>query len=41
MTATGVLRRNSDPTKLIILVGIGKQMLITRGALTTFSFANG
>jgi hypothetical protein len=30
----------SDPTKLIDLVWIGKQMLITRGALTTFSIAN-
>jgi K+-transporting ATPase ATPase B chain len=31
---------DSDPTKLIEIVGIGKQMLITRGALTTFSIAN-
>src|SRR5208337_4389251 len=31
---------DSDPTKLIDLVWIGKQMLITRGALTTFSIAN-
>ena len=31
---------DSDPTKLIDLVAIGKQMLITRGALTTFSIAN-
>ena len=31
---------NSDPTKLTDLVAIGKQMLITRGALTTFSIAN-
>ena len=29
-----------DPTKLIEIVGIGKQLLITRGALTTFSIAN-
>ena len=29
-----------DPTKLIEIVEIGKQMLITRGALTTFSIAN-
>ena len=31
---------DSDPTKLIELVEIGKQLLITRGALTTFSVAN-
>ncbi len=31
---------DSDPTKLIEIVAIGKQMLITRGALTTFSIAN-
>ncbi|MEV0680595.1 potassium-transporting ATPase subunit KdpB [Actinosynnema sp. NPDC050436] len=31
---------DSDPTKLIEVVGIGKQLLITRGALTTFSVAN-
>jgi K+-transporting ATPase ATPase B chain len=31
---------NSDPTKLIEVVEIGKQLLITRGALTTFSIAN-
>ncbi|MEV7096515.1 potassium-transporting ATPase subunit KdpB [Amycolatopsis sp. NPDC051045] len=31
---------DSDPTKLIEIVGIGKQLLITRGALTTFSVAN-
>jgi K+-transporting ATPase ATPase B chain len=31
---------DSDPTKLIEVVEIGKQMLITRGALTTFSVAN-
>jgi K+-transporting ATPase ATPase B chain len=31
---------DSDPTKLIELVEIGKQLLITRGALTTFSLAN-
>ena len=31
---------NSDPTKLIDIVGIGKQLLITRGSLTTFSIAN-
>jgi K+-transporting ATPase ATPase B chain len=31
---------DSDPTKLIEIVRIGKQLLITRGALTTFSLAN-
>ncbi|WFF08327.1 potassium-transporting ATPase subunit KdpB [Micromonospora sp. WMMD1076] len=31
---------DSDPTKLIEIVEIGKQLLITRGALTTFSIAN-
>ena len=31
---------DSNPTKLIEIVGIGKQMLITRGSLTTFSLAN-
>jgi len=31
---------DSDPTKLIDVVAIGKQLLITRGALTTFSIAN-
>lgn len=31
---------DSNPTKLIEIVEIGKQLLITRGALTTFSFAN-
>jgi potassium-transporting ATPase ATP-binding subunit len=31
---------DSNPTKLIEVVAIGKQMLITRGALTTFSIAN-
>ncbi|MGE0734047.1 MAG: potassium-transporting ATPase subunit KdpB [Alphaproteobacteria bacterium] len=31
---------DSNPTKLIEIVAIGKQMLITRGALTTFSIAN-
>ncbi|MCL3820026.1 potassium-transporting ATPase subunit KdpB [Aeromicrobium wangtongii] len=31
---------DSDPTKLIDIVEIGKQLLITRGALTTFSIAN-
>lgn len=31
---------DSDPTKLISVVAIGKQLLMTRGALTTFSIAN-
>ena len=31
---------DSDPTKLIEVVMIGKQLLITRGAITTFSVAN-
>src|SRR4029079_4444407 len=31
---------DSNPTKLIEIVQIGKQLLITRGALTTFSIAN-
>ena len=32
---------DNDPTKLIEVVEIGKQLLITRGTLTTFSIANG
>src|SRR6059058_4264589 len=31
---------DSDPTKVIEIVEVGKQMLITRGSLTTFSIAN-
>ena len=31
---------DSDPTKLLDIVRIGKQLLMTRGALTTFSIAN-
>jgi K+-transporting ATPase ATPase B chain len=31
---------DSNPTKLIEIVEIGKQLLITRGALTTFTIAN-
>lgn len=31
---------DSDPTKIIEIVAIGKQLLMTRGALTTFSIAN-
>ena len=38
--AANLVDLDSDPTKLIDLVAIGKQMLITRGALTTFSIAN-
>ncbi|HEY9710069.1 MAG TPA: potassium-transporting ATPase subunit KdpB [Oculatellaceae cyanobacterium] len=38
--AANMVDLDSDPTKLIDLVTIGKQLLITRGALTTFSLAN-
>lgn len=38
--AANMVDLDSDPTKLIDVVGIGKQLLITRGALTTFSIAN-
>lgn len=38
--AGNMIDLDSDPTKLIEIVGIGKQLLITRGALTTFSIAN-
>ncbi len=38
--AANLIDLDSDPTKLTDLVAIGKQMLITRGALTTFSIAN-
>jgi potassium-transporting ATPase ATP-binding subunit len=38
--AANMVDLDSDPTKLIDIVGIGKQLLITRGALTTFSIAN-
>ena len=38
--AANMVDLDSDPTKLIDLVAIGKQLLITRGALTTFSIAN-
>ena len=31
---------DSNPTKLIEVVEVGKQLLITRGSLTTFSIAN-
>jgi len=38
--AGNLIDLDSNPTKLIELVEIGKQLLITRGALTTFSIAN-
>ncbi|GAB4469615.1 MAG: potassium-transporting ATPase subunit KdpB [Elainellaceae cyanobacterium] len=38
--AANMVDLDSDPTKLIDIVTIGKQLLITRGALTTFSIAN-
>ena len=38
--AANMVDLDSDPTKLIKVVEIGKQLLITRGALTTFSIAN-
>jgi K+-transporting ATPase ATPase B chain len=38
--AGNMIDLDSDPTKLIDVVEIGKQLLITRGALTTFSIAN-
>lgn len=38
--AANMIDLDSDPTKLIEIVHIGKQLLMTRGALTTFSIAN-
>lgn len=38
--AANMVDLDSDPTKILDVVGIGKQLLITRGALTTFSIAN-
>ncbi len=38
--AGNMIDLDSDPTKLIEIVQIGKQMLMTRGSLTTFSMAN-
>ena len=38
--AANMVDLDSDPTKLIDIIAIGKQLLITRGALTTFSIAN-
>ncbi len=38
--AGNLIDLDSDPTKLIEIVLVGKQLLISRGALTTFSIAN-
>ncbi|MDQ0319261.1 K+-transporting ATPase ATPase B chain [Pararhizobium capsulatum DSM 1112] len=38
--AANMVDLDSSPTKLIEIVGIGKQLLMTRGSLTTFSIAN-
>ncbi|MFE4145074.1 potassium-transporting ATPase subunit KdpB [Peribacillus sp. YIM B13472] len=38
--AANMVDLDSDPTKIIEVVAIGKQLLMTRGALTTFSIAN-
>ncbi|WP_102707941.1 potassium-transporting ATPase subunit KdpB [Terribacillus saccharophilus] len=38
--AANMIDLDSDPTKIIEVVAIGKQLLMTRGALTTFSIAN-
>ncbi|MGG3837781.1 potassium-transporting ATPase subunit KdpB [Paenibacillus thiaminolyticus] len=38
--AANMIDLDSDPSKIIEVVGIGKQLLMTRGALTTFSIAN-
>lgn len=38
--AANMVDLDSDPTKILEVVEIGKQLLITRGALTTFSLAN-
>lgn len=38
--AANMVDLDSSPTKLIEIVGIGKQLLMTRGALTTFSISN-
>ena len=38
--AGNMVALDSDPTKLIEIVAIGKQLLMTRGSLTTFSIAN-
>jgi len=38
--AGNMIDLDSDPTKLIEIIGVGKQLLMTRGSLTTFSIAN-
>ena len=38
--AANLVDLDSDPTKLLDVVQVGKQLLVTRGALTTFSVAN-
>ncbi|KRW59811.1 potassium-transporting ATPase subunit KdpB [Pseudomonas sp. TTU2014-080ASC] len=38
--ATNLVDLDSDPTKLLDVVQVGKELLVTRGALTTFSVAN-
>ena len=38
--AANMVDLDSDPTKLVDVVAVGKQLLMTRGALTTFSIAN-
>ncbi len=38
--AANMVDLDSDPTKLVDVVAVGKQMLMTRGALTTFSISN-
>jgi K+-transporting ATPase ATPase B chain len=38
--AANMVDLDSDPTKLVEVVAVGKQMLMTRGALTTFSISN-
>lgn len=38
--AANMIDLDSDPTKLLSVIAIGKQLLITRGALTTFSISN-
>ncbi len=38
--AANLVDLDSDPTKLLDVVRVGKELLVTRGALTTFSIAN-
>jgi K+-transporting ATPase ATPase B chain len=38
--AANMVDLDSDPTKLLEVIAIGKQLLITRGSITTFSIAN-